>query len=157
MLMNYFPNPSLRIQFEENFLFCCYLIVIFLLSYLIVFVILSHYLIVILSYFYFIVILLLSYCYYYIVVKFLSSRTTCFCYLISLSYCYLILLLFYCYLILILSYLQGLRALYFAISGMVNQFHYLKYGLAIILIFVGIKMVIGSYVNVCLILMYVLY
>lgn len=43
----------------------------------------------------------------------------------------------------------GLRALYFAISGMVNQFHYLKYGLAVILIFVGVKMILGSYVHVC--------
>jgi tellurite resistance protein TerC len=34
----------------------------------------------------------------------------------------------------------GLRALYFAVEGMITQFHYLKYGLAIILIFVGLKM-----------------
>ena len=37
----------------------------------------------------------------------------------------------------------GLRSLYFALSGMMNLFKYLKYGLAIILSFVGIKM-LGS-------------
>lgn len=42
----------------------------------------------------------------------------------------------------------GLRALYFAISGMVHQFHYLKHGLALILIFVGIKMLIAQYYKV---------
>lgn len=36
----------------------------------------------------------------------------------------------------------GLRALYFAVEGMIAQFHYLKYGLAIILIFVGLKMLL---------------
>jgi hypothetical protein len=51
--------------------------------------------------------------------------------------------------LLFVIHLLGLRALYFAISGMVNQFHYLKYGLAVILIFVGVKMIIGSYIHVC--------
>lgn len=37
----------------------------------------------------------------------------------------------------------GLRSLYFALSGMMNLFKYLKYGLAIILSFIGIKM-LGS-------------
>ena len=35
----------------------------------------------------------------------------------------------------------GLRALYFMLAGAVDKFHLLKYGLAIILIFVGLKMV----------------
>lgn len=34
----------------------------------------------------------------------------------------------------------GLRALYFALSGLLPYFHFLKYGLGIILVFVGIKM-----------------
>jgi tellurite resistance protein TerC len=34
----------------------------------------------------------------------------------------------------------GLRALYFALSGILPYFHFLKYGLGIILVFVGIKM-----------------
>ncbi|WP_148716572.1 TerC family protein [Chitinolyticbacter meiyuanensis] len=33
----------------------------------------------------------------------------------------------------------GLRALYFALAAMVHRFHYLKYALAIVLIFIGIK------------------
>jgi tellurite resistance protein TerC len=35
----------------------------------------------------------------------------------------------------------GLRALYFMLAGAIDKFHLLKYGLAIILIFVGLKMV----------------
>ena len=35
----------------------------------------------------------------------------------------------------------GLRAMYFMLAGAVERFHFLKYGLALILIFVGIKMV----------------
>jgi len=46
----------------------------------------------------------------------------------------------------------GLRALYFAISGMVHQFYFLKYGLAIILIFVGLKMLMSNYFKVDLII-----
>lgn len=42
----------------------------------------------------------------------------------------------------------GLRALYFAISGMVHQFYYLKHGLAVILIFVGMKMLVAQYYKV---------
>ncbi len=34
----------------------------------------------------------------------------------------------------------GLRALYFALSGLLPYFHFLKYGLGIILVFVGVKM-----------------
>jgi len=35
----------------------------------------------------------------------------------------------------------GLRALYFLMAGVVDKFHLLKYGLALVLIFVGLKMV----------------
>jgi len=38
----------------------------------------------------------------------------------------------------------GLRALYFALSGVVDLFIYLKYGVALILFYVGIKMVIAD-------------
>jgi tellurite resistance protein TerC len=34
----------------------------------------------------------------------------------------------------------GLRALYFLLAGVVNKFKYLKYGLGLVLIFVGLKM-----------------
>jgi tellurite resistance protein TerC len=34
----------------------------------------------------------------------------------------------------------GLRSLYFALSGLMDLFHFLKYGLSVILVFVGIKM-----------------
>lgn len=37
----------------------------------------------------------------------------------------------------------GLRALFFALSGLVQAFHYLSYGLAAILVFVGGKMLYG--------------
>jgi tellurite resistance protein TerC len=33
----------------------------------------------------------------------------------------------------------GLRALYFALAAMVNRFHYLKYALALVLVFIGTK------------------
>lgn len=38
----------------------------------------------------------------------------------------------------------GLRALYFALAGIMDMFHYLQYGLAIILGFVGIKMILSD-------------
>ena len=38
----------------------------------------------------------------------------------------------------------GLRALYFALAGMMSRFHQLHYGLALILIFVGIKMLLAD-------------
>jgi len=37
--------------------------------------------------------------------------------------------------------LLGLRALYFALAGVIRFFHYLHYGLAIILMFIGAKMI----------------
>jgi len=36
----------------------------------------------------------------------------------------------------------GLRALYFALAGIMQLFHYLHYGLSAILIFVGLKMLL---------------
>jgi tellurite resistance protein TerC len=33
----------------------------------------------------------------------------------------------------------GLRALYFALAAMVHRFHYLKYALALVLVFIGAK------------------
>lgn len=35
----------------------------------------------------------------------------------------------------------GLRALYFALAGLLEFFHYLNYGLAVVLIFIGVEMV----------------
>jgi len=34
----------------------------------------------------------------------------------------------------------GLRAMYFMLAGVVNKFKYLKYGLGLVLVFVGLKM-----------------
>jgi len=39
----------------------------------------------------------------------------------------------------------GLRAMYFAIAGLMDMFHYLKYGLSAILTFVGVKMLISGW------------
>ena len=37
----------------------------------------------------------------------------------------------------------GLRSLYFALAGIVHKFHYLKLGLGIVLVFVGVKMLLA--------------
>jgi len=42
----------------------------------------------------------------------------------------------------------GLRALYFALSGVMQMFHYLHYGLSAILIFIGGKMIVSEFVKV---------
>ncbi len=42
----------------------------------------------------------------------------------------------------------GLRSLYFALSGVMHRFHYLKLGLSLILVFVGIKMLASSVVQI---------
>jgi len=42
----------------------------------------------------------------------------------------------------------GLRALYFALAGLVDLFIYLKYGVAIILFYVGIKMLISEFYKI---------
>jgi tellurite resistance protein TerC len=39
----------------------------------------------------------------------------------------------------------GLRALYFALAGAMNMFHYLHYGLSLILAFVGTKMILSAW------------
>ena len=42
----------------------------------------------------------------------------------------------------------GLRALYFALSGLVDLFLYLKYGVALVLFYVGIKMLISDWYKI---------
>ena len=42
----------------------------------------------------------------------------------------------------------GLRSMYFALAGMIDKFHYLHYGLSLVLIFIGLKMIGSHYVNV---------
>jgi tellurite resistance protein TerC len=42
----------------------------------------------------------------------------------------------------------GLRALYFALAGIMQLFHYLHYGLSVILVFVGVKMLISDFYKV---------
>ncbi|MDR8392789.1 TerC family protein [Aliifodinibius sp. S!AR15-10] len=42
----------------------------------------------------------------------------------------------------------GLRALYFALAGIMKLFHYLHYGLSLILIFVGIKMLTAEFYHI---------
>lgn len=44
--------------------------------------------------------------------------------------------------------LLGLRAMYFLLAGMVTRFHLLKYGIALILVFVGLKMLIEPWMAV---------
>jgi tellurite resistance protein TerC len=42
----------------------------------------------------------------------------------------------------------GLRALYFALAGVMEKFHYLHYGLSAILVYVGTKMLIADFFHV---------
>ncbi|HKM49241.1 MAG TPA: TerC family protein [Terriglobales bacterium] len=42
----------------------------------------------------------------------------------------------------------GLRSMYFALAGMMDLFHYLHYGLSVVLIVVGIKMLGSHYVSI---------
>ncbi len=42
----------------------------------------------------------------------------------------------------------GLRSMYFALAGMMDKFHYLHYGLSVVLILVGLKMIATHYVDV---------
>ncbi|MBG8555708.1 TerC family protein [Hymenobacter guriensis] len=44
--------------------------------------------------------------------------------------------------------LLGLRALYFALAGLMQLFHYLHYGLALILIFIGGKLLVSELVHI---------
>lgn len=41
----------------------------------------------------------------------------------------------------------GLRALYFALAAMIHRFHYLKYALALVLVFIGSKIFIGDFLT----------
>ncbi|MCB4756265.1 MAG: TerC family protein [Elusimicrobia bacterium] len=42
----------------------------------------------------------------------------------------------------------GLRSLYFALAGLMKTFHYLHYGLSVILTFVGVKMLISHFYKI---------
>ena len=42
----------------------------------------------------------------------------------------------------------GLRSLYFVLAGMIEVFHLLRYGLSVILIFIGVKMLVSHYVKI---------
>jgi tellurite resistance protein TerC len=42
----------------------------------------------------------------------------------------------------------GLRALYFMLAGMIHRFVYLKLGLAVVLVYVGVKMIVSSVVHI---------
>jgi len=42
----------------------------------------------------------------------------------------------------------GLRSMYFALAGMMELFHYLHYGLSVVLIFIGLKMLGSHYVYI---------
>jgi tellurite resistance protein TerC len=42
----------------------------------------------------------------------------------------------------------GLRALYFAMAGIMDRFHYLKVGLSIVLAFVGAKMLLEKIIHI---------
>ncbi len=44
--------------------------------------------------------------------------------------------------------IMGLRSMYFALAGMLDLFHYLHYGLAMILMFVGAKMLASGYFEI---------
>lgn len=42
----------------------------------------------------------------------------------------------------------GLRALYFALAGIMSLFRFLKYGIAFLLFFVGVKMLISDFYHI---------
>lgn len=44
--------------------------------------------------------------------------------------------------------LLGLRAMYFALASMMRLFHYLHYGLSLILVFIGVKILLESFVTI---------
>jgi tellurite resistance protein TerC len=43
---------------------------------------------------------------------------------------------------------MGLRAIYFALAGVIKKFYYLHYGLAAILAFLGFKMLVADFVEI---------
>ncbi len=46
----------------------------------------------------------------------------------------------------------GLRSLYFLLAGMAERFYLLKYGIAIMLVFIGVKMLIAPWVKIPIII-----
>lgn len=42
----------------------------------------------------------------------------------------------------------GLRSLYFALAHLITLFHYINYGLAFILVFIGVKMVVADFIAI---------
>lgn len=42
----------------------------------------------------------------------------------------------------------GLRATYFLLAGVMDSFHYLSHGLSIVLVFVGVKMLLGAFIHI---------
>jgi tellurite resistance protein TerC len=42
----------------------------------------------------------------------------------------------------------GLRSMYFAVAGMMKIFRFLHYGLAVVLILIGLKMLIADYFRI---------
>jgi len=42
----------------------------------------------------------------------------------------------------------GLRSMYFALAGVIDLFEYLHYGLSVVLIFIGVKMLLSEYVTI---------
>jgi tellurite resistance protein TerC len=42
----------------------------------------------------------------------------------------------------------GLRSMYFALAGTMDRFHYLHYGLSVVLIFIGLKMLSAHYLEI---------
>ena len=42
----------------------------------------------------------------------------------------------------------GLRSLYFALAGIIQLFAYLKYGLAVVLVFIGVKLLLHGFVHI---------
>lgn len=44
--------------------------------------------------------------------------------------------------------IMGLRSLFFALAGMLDRFHLLHYGLSVILVLIGVKMLISEYVDI---------
>ena len=42
----------------------------------------------------------------------------------------------------------GLRALYFALAGLIDLFVYLKYGVSVVLFYVGIKMLVSDFYKI---------
>lgn len=46
----------------------------------------------------------------------------------------------------------GLRALYMLLAGVMDKFHYLKYGLGAVLLFIGLKMLVAGFIHIPILL-----